>query len=189
YTAYSQPPASTPYSAKYFQQLTFHDASSQCYPTIYPCGTIGAWCFAEVLPRDTDTLISPGESIPNIADITPILASMKDAFSAGSCSVLVTLHVGSYKLDRIYHFRKLELIRQVNNHHDAVQSAREMVWHISSNALLSGQELKLFLLSSILTPISGFGISSFPLWKLSCLLNEAWLHEDVLNALAEMLYF
>jgi hypothetical protein len=34
-----------------------------------------------------------------------------------------------------------------------------------------------------------FCVTDFPLWKLSCLLCEEWLHEDVLNALAELLYF
>ncbi|KAJ7674380.1 hypothetical protein B0H14DRAFT_2423848 [Mycena olivaceomarginata] len=38
-------------------------------------------------------------------------------------------------------------------------------------------------------PIFGFHITDFPLWKLSCLLGEEWLHDDVLNALAELLYF
>jgi hypothetical protein len=38
-------------------------------------------------------------------------------------------------------------------------------------------------------PIFGFYVADFPLWKLGCLLNEDWLHEDVVNALAELLYF
>ena len=32
-------------------------------------------------------------------------------------------------------------------------------------------------------------MTKFPLWKLSCLLDEDWLEEDVLNAMAEHLYF
>ncbi|KAJ7784916.1 hypothetical protein DFH07DRAFT_975253 [Mycena maculata] len=38
-------------------------------------------------------------------------------------------------------------------------------------------------------PIFGFCVADLPLWKLSCLLGEQWLHEDVLDAIEELLYF
>jgi len=38
-------------------------------------------------------------------------------------------------------------------------------------------------------PIAGFHVTEFLLWKLGCLLDEDWLEEDVLNAMAELLYF
>lgn len=38
-------------------------------------------------------------------------------------------------------------------------------------------------------PICGFQVSDFPLWKLGDLLDETWVEEDVMNALAELLYY
>src|SRR6266436_2676306 len=45
------------------------------------------------------------------------------------------------------------------------------------------------ILQYITSPIAGFHVTEFPLWKLGCLLDEDWLEEDVLNAMAELLYF
>ncbi|KAF7359582.1 hypothetical protein MVEN_00681900 [Mycena venus] len=55
--------------------------------------------------------------------------------------------------------------------------------------LLSSSNLDTFLDLPICAPIFGFYVTEFPLWKLSCLLGEEWLHEDILNALTELLYF
>jgi hypothetical protein len=46
-----------------------------------------------------------------------------------------------------------------------------------------------FLRLRIKSPVNGFHVTSFPLWQLGCLLDEVWLEEDVLNAMAELLYF
>lgn len=46
-----------------------------------------------------------------------------------------------------------------------------------------------FLSLSITQHIRGFHITEFPLWKLGCLLDENWVEEDVLNGMAELLYF
>ncbi|KAJ7931974.1 hypothetical protein B0H13DRAFT_1857390 [Mycena leptocephala] len=70
----------------------------------------------------------------------------------------------------------------------AVKSARDIVDYLSSTFLLESPTLELFLALPH-SKIFGFHVSDFPLWKLSCLLGEEWLHEDVLNALAELLYF
>ena len=50
--------------------------------------------------------------------------------------------------------------------------------------------LRDFLLSErISAPIQGFFVTDFPLWKFAYLLDETWIEEDVMNALAELAYF
>ena len=46
-----------------------------------------------------------------------------------------------------------------------------------------------FLATSILAPLVGFHMPHYPLWKLGYLLDEKWVEEDILDALAELTYF
>ncbi|KAJ6532813.1 hypothetical protein B0H10DRAFT_2148021 [Mycena sp. CBHHK59/15] len=48
------------------------------------------------------------------------------------------------------------------------------------------EELKLNMFSE---PLAGFHVTQAPLYTLTCLLNERWATEDVLNARAELIYF
>ena len=50
--------------------------------------------------------------------------------------------------------------------------------------------LRDFLLSErISASIQGFFVTDFPLWKFAYLLDETWIEEDIMNALAELAYF
>jgi hypothetical protein len=58
------------------------------------------------------------------------------------------------------------------------------------NQPVEAQILQHFLDSPIRSYALGFKCyTMFPLWMLSCLLNEDWLDDGVLNALAELAYF
>ncbi|KAJ6552431.1 hypothetical protein DFH09DRAFT_875307, partial [Mycena vulgaris] len=189
FMAYSSPKISTLYSATYFSQLTFNQATALVFPSISEAQCILAWTFTDEVPTDLETKVQPGECIPNTADLIPIMREMEQAFSEGARSVAVSLCVAGQTIDRLYHFSKIRLFIHLNNHKTAVQSARLLVSHLMSIPLLSPPTLDRFFNLPICSPIFGFCVTNFPLWKLSCLLGEEWLHEDVLNALAEFLYF
>ncbi|KAJ7436961.1 hypothetical protein B0H11DRAFT_2362533, partial [Mycena galericulata] len=189
FIAYSTPDPSAPYSATYFTGLTFTEASTLVFPTIYESESISAWTFTDETPADHESRVEPGEGVPNIKDLIPILREMEHAFSDGARSVAVTLRVAGKYIDALYHFSKLRLFTHINNNENAVQSASALVSHLASIPLVSPAILDHFLGLPIRSPIFGFCVTDFPLWKLSCLLGEEWLHDDVLNALGELLYF
>ncbi|KAJ7132732.1 hypothetical protein C8R46DRAFT_923898, partial [Mycena filopes] len=189
FLTYSTPAPSSLYSASYFQQLTFKDAAQLVLPLIYLPASICGWTFTNETPTPEQSQVQPCEGVPDFVDLAPILQGMEQAFHDGARSVAVSLMVGGKKTDHLYHFSKVRLFSYLNNNKVAVQSARALVVHLSSVPLLSPPTLDHFLNLAIRKPIVGFCVTDFPLWKLSCLLGEQWLHEDVLNALAELLYF
>lgn len=42
---------------------------------------------------------------------------------------------------------------------------------------------------AITAPLAGFAVTKLPLWELSYILDEEWVHEDCANAISEMTYF
>ncbi|KAJ7163203.1 hypothetical protein C8R46DRAFT_1281573, partial [Mycena filopes] len=189
FLAYSTPNPSSLYSAHYFQQLTFKDATQLVFPLIYLPSSISAWTFTKETPTQQESQVQPCEGVPDFADLAPILQGMEQAFEDGARSVAVSLMVSGKKIEQVYHFSKLRLFSHLNNNKIAVQSARALAAHLSSIPLLSPATLDQFLNLAIRKPIFGFCVTTFPLWMLACLLEEQWLHEDVLNALAELMYF
>ncbi|KAJ7867176.1 hypothetical protein B0H14DRAFT_2347043, partial [Mycena olivaceomarginata] len=189
FSSYSTPSPSTPYSATFFRQLTFGKAAELSLPTICPPQTISAWMFTHESPSDTDCMIHHNELIPDIADLRPILQEMESAYATGARGVAVSLVSNGQSTDSLYHFSKIRLFTHLNNNKSAVESGRALASHLASIPLLLPSKLDTFLDLPISLPIFGFHVTDFPLWKLSCLLGEEWLHEDVLNALAELLYF
>ncbi|KAJ7205782.1 hypothetical protein GGX14DRAFT_397480 [Mycena pura] len=181
FDTYSTPHPSTRYSATYFGEITFKQATTLTFPVIYEPDSIAAWTFTDEIPTDAETKLQPGEGVPDIADLASILREMEQAFSEGTRSVTVTIRVSGKPIIRLF--------RNLNNNKIAVHSARALAIHLSSIPLVSPVLLDRFLDLPICRPIFGFCVTDFPLWKLSCLLREEWLHEDVLNALAELLYF
>jgi hypothetical protein len=67
--------------------------------------------------------------------------------------------------------------------------ACSILYHITTHLGLAEEIIEHFQKECIKAPIAGFHVTEFPLWKLGCLLNEEWLEEDILNAMAELLYF
>ncbi|KAJ7159154.1 hypothetical protein C8R43DRAFT_882168, partial [Mycena crocata] len=186
---YYTPHHSTCYSSTFFANLTFQQASALVLPTICEPKSISAWIFTNEISTGHTLEITPNEAIPNTIDLQPILCKMEEAFSKGARSVAVSLTVAGKQVDELYHFSKIHLFTNLNNNRDAVQSASALVAHLTDTPIAPPFFLERFLTLPICSSIRGFHVTAFPLWKLSCLLCEEWLHEDVLNALAELLYF
>ncbi|KAJ7193101.1 hypothetical protein C8J57DRAFT_1548550 [Mycena rebaudengoi] len=113
-----------------------------------------------------------------MADLVSISKEMEAAYSAGSRSVAVTFTVDGKRLEQLYHFSKIRLFVHINNYQVAVQSAHDSVHHFSTSSIISSGFFSAFITLPILSAIRGLRGSTFPLWKLSCLLREEWLHED-----------
>lgn len=68
--------------------------------------------------------------------------------------------------------------------------AQKLVHHVSRAEFdLPHDVLVDFLNTRIFGKAQGFYVAEFPLWQLGCLLQENWLEEDILNCMAELLYF
>ncbi|KAJ7208123.1 hypothetical protein B0H12DRAFT_972187, partial [Mycena haematopus] len=189
FTAYSTPDPATQYSAAYFRELTFKQATLLTFPTIYEPGSVSAWTFTGELTSEAESRLLRGEGVPDIVDVIPILRDMESAFSEGARSVAISFSVEGKRIDRRVHLSKIRLFHNVNNNKIAVESARSLVSHLRSLPILPPTVLESFLNLAVRCPIFGFCVTDFPMFKLSCLLGEEWLHEDILNALAELMYF
>ena len=67
--------------------------------------------------------------------------------------------------------------------------SRQLLLHLRSHHLLPPHILEQFNHLRIATQIHGFYSTKFPLWKLGYFLGEEWLEDEVLDGLAEFLYF
>ncbi|KAF9486721.1 hypothetical protein BDN71DRAFT_1374270, partial [Pleurotus eryngii] len=158
------------------------------YPPILPSDSIPSWVWHTDVPGSAPAnLILPSDVVPHLVDLQPILRAMPEVFSSGSCSVILKLVANGEEKNVHYHFSKLNLFRLINNNEKTVTSARRLIQELSSSLLVTS--LVWFQQQRVLDPLHGLFGSSFPLWKLGCLLNENWLEEDVLNATAEITYF
>jgi len=85
---------------------------------------------------------------------------------------------------------QIRLIVLICNHNTHVESARDLILHLSSpffsDITSVVAELKR---TPILSTIRGLSTNDVPLWRLATLLDERWMDEDVFNALAEISYF
>lgn len=84
---------------------------------------------------------------------------------------------------------QLQLIKLINNHGDAISKASRLSYHITSYLGLAPDVTEVFDNEPFKSPVAGFHVTDFPLWKLGCFLDEEWLEEDILNAMSELLYF
>ncbi|KAJ7278784.1 hypothetical protein C8J57DRAFT_1059407 [Mycena rebaudengoi] len=190
FALYSSPEKSAQYSVTWFQKLTFSGSIKLIYPLIQKPQNIVQWAFSPEIPAGhATTMIDINEPVPHMADLVPISKEMEAAYSAGSRSVAVTFTVDGKRSEQLYQFSKIRLFIHINNYQVAVQSAHNLVHHLSTSSIVSSGFFSAFITLPILSAIRGLRGSTFPLWKLSCLLREEWLHEDILNALAELMYF
>lgn len=104
---YSTPHHSMLYSSTFFGGLTFRQADKLVLPTIYPPNTISQWTFTNELPAESDCEVQPGEGIPDIFDLVPILRDMEAAFLEGSRSVSVSINLSGGTIYRMYGFSTL----------------------------------------------------------------------------------
>ncbi|KAL4259473.1 MULE transposase domain-containing protein [Pleurotus pulmonarius] len=188
YETFSRPPSTQRYSSEYFKSLTFAHAANLDYPPILPPDSIPSWVWHTDVPGSASAnLILPSDVVPHLVDLQPILRAMPEAFSSGSRSVILKLVVNGEEKNVHYHFSKLNLFRLINNNEKTVTSARRLIQELSSS--LPVASLVWFQQQRVSDPLCGLFGASFPLWKLGCLLDENWLEEDVLNAIAEITYF
>ncbi|KAK7036889.1 hypothetical protein R3P38DRAFT_2770949 [Favolaschia claudopus] len=172
FSEYATPVATLKYSPQYFAALTFLRVQELDYPEIATSSIVKSWFFTNDIPSTAvGTVIQPGELIPFIEDVLPISRAMAAAFAA-AVPYLNQLQI--------------RLFIAINNHFRAIAAARQLYLHIVATTLLSRVDIQFFGELRIFDSISGFDITRFPLWKLSCLLGETWLEEDVLNALLEL---
>ncbi|KAF7361212.1 hypothetical protein MSAN_01153300 [Mycena sanguinolenta] len=189
FSEYATPVATLKYSSQYFASLTFARTEELDYPTIATSSIIERWCFSsDISFTAAGTVIQPGEKIPPIKDLYPIMRDMEKAFADGARSVSVVLNVDGQRQNFLFQFSKIRLFVAINNNYLAVLGACNVLEHIIAHNLLSSTALDQFRGLRIFAPIVGFEITDFPLWKLACLLGETWLEEDVVNALLELAY-
>ena len=87
-----------------------------------------------------------------------------------------------------YAFLQIRLIILICNHKTHVESARDLILHLSSPYF---SEITFIVAdlkpTPILSTIRGLSTNDVPLWRLATLLDECWMDKDVFNALAEIL--
>lgn len=210
YGKYASPNTLAMYSSQFFNELTFERASwlAKDYPVIASPGAMIHWVFHDAVPASAmATVVVPGEVIPHIKDLLPICKQMEDAFNAGQRSVVATFLESGQYIEKNIHFSKvstslcstvllcnkltdmqIRLFMLINNNKKMVEYASGVFDQLTFNKLASDVVEK-FKRACIMSPVSGFFVTAFPLWQLGCLLNENWLEEDVLNSMAELLYF
>ncbi|KAJ7615825.1 hypothetical protein FB45DRAFT_757653, partial [Roridomyces roridus] len=186
---YAAPAETLKFSAQYFASLTFSRVTELEYPAIASQSIVKQWCFSNEIPTSaTGVVVIHGELIPPTKDLLPIARGMEQAYKNGSRSVSLLLCIEGLSYSVQFHFSKIRLLLLINNNRPAVVGAQNLYHHLSSHDILPPSTVEQFGCLSIFAPIFGFEITDFPLWKLSCLLGEVWLEEDVLNALLELLY-
>ncbi|KAF8802931.1 hypothetical protein BYT27DRAFT_7110992 [Phlegmacium glaucopus] len=201
---YSAPSPQAAYSTYYFSSLNFQHTLNLELPVILSPSYISKWSFSpDISSSGASVVIIPGEDIPHIDDLQPILNKWAVQFSLGACSVNITFvsNDSTEGITKTFHFSKvnpfmLELLQ--NGQNGTGTSNRKGHWpqhvcylahHFTENNCLSPSLLSQFLQQKIMAPISGFRITMFPLAELGCLLHNEWLEEDLANALLELLYF
>ncbi|TFK33806.1 hypothetical protein BDQ12DRAFT_657550, partial [Crucibulum laeve] len=187
--AYCTPPPHLAYSLSFFSLLTFKLVADMTYPIIAPENSVLSFDFDYEVPGDaTGTVIMPYEVVPHINDVMPISRRLAAEFSRGKRSVkLVMSHSGRLSVSTV-HFYKITLFKLINNYEIAVKYASRLVKHLAM-LHIHDKIVGRLLDSPITMAIRGFYITQFPLWKLGYLLDETWVEEDILNAMAELVYF
>ncbi|KAF5329147.1 hypothetical protein D9611_013180 [Ephemerocybe angulata] len=192
FDAYATPPSNALYSAKFFRALTFGETADveAEYPTLASAGSLHSWVFDRMVPdSELASKVLPGEVIPCLADLVPIMAKLEGAFGDGFRSLVAAFCIDGVERTVVYHFRKIRLFINVNNNLKPVQLSKALFEHVGDAELLSPALRQRLRNIPIHTPISGFTTASFSLWELGYLRGEEWLEEDVVNGLCELMYF
>ncbi|EDR01207.1 uncharacterized protein LACBIDRAFT_312302 [Laccaria bicolor S238N-H82] len=190
FRSYTSPLPHLAFSSSFFNNLTITQAAEYSYPTIAPIGSVSSARFLPEVPFSAAaTVIISGEVIPNYNDLKFLTSSIENEYTAGSRSAEVRFRYNGTERCMVYHFSKLELIRNCSNYEPAIISYRHLLMHIQSGPFNLGSAFETFRNSLVTSKIQGFYVSDFQLDKLGCLLGESWLEEDIFNALLEFSYF
>ncbi|KIK98222.1 hypothetical protein PAXRUDRAFT_134632, partial [Paxillus rubicundulus Ve08.2h10] len=162
-------------------------------PEIAPPGSVFQWYFhAEVPGSGQATVIMPREIIFHVDDLLPLIWEMEDVYENGSQSVSVeAISCSNIICDLLTSPTgcQIQTFKLINNHKITVTYTQQLHEHIVTKLPITPGACTLFLSEQITHPIQGFHVMEFPLWKLGTLLDENWIEEDILNDIAELLYF
>ncbi|TEB24731.1 hypothetical protein FA13DRAFT_1607918, partial [Coprinellus micaceus] len=194
FEAYSTPPPSTPFSKHYFENLSVEAiVNSPSYPTICSAGSLIGWVWAEITPWWTSgSIVSPYETILNIKDLPEIYDGMRQAFSAGSRSVIVKFRLKDVEHQYCYSFSKMNLIRLINNNDGPRRECARLLRYLESphlTALNIGDLAIQFGQCRFLDPVAGFITTHCQLYKLASLVGERRVHQDIVDCFLELEYF
>ncbi|KAK6984427.1 hypothetical protein R3P38DRAFT_3375110 [Favolaschia claudopus] len=192
YAEYSTPHHQTRFSAEFFNTITLADVEglfqNDVLPHVLPRDSVTKWNLDRTVPSAiAEIVVAAGEEIPCYHDLRPIFEILEKAFYDEGMSS-VCLQIGKQQIVR-YHFSKLRLIVNYNNHEYNLLVAKRLLDRVHDSNLLSPNLIAELKLNRFAEPLAGFKVTETPLYTLGSLLDERWVLEDVLNARAEFLYF
>ncbi|KAF7293813.1 hypothetical protein HMN09_01177100 [Mycena chlorophos] len=191
YDAATRTPDDYLFSRRFFARLTIETAAelarSGRLPVALAEGSITRWVFDTVEALGTyQCSVAPGEAIPCLNDLQPITATMQEAFKTrGARTVCIEINGKMYRLS----FAKICLIRDVHNQIRLLNQVLRLLDRVESASLLSGQLLADFKACRFGETIAGFHVSRSAVWDLSCIVDEDWLTDDVVNLRLEQMYY
>ncbi|KAF5383675.1 hypothetical protein D9615_003671 [Tricholomella constricta] len=175
FRSFASPSPHLAYSTEFFDALSVSQICELSYPVVAPVGSVLAMNLSSNTPTSASaTVIKPGEVIPSFRDLTSITAHMEADYNTnGMRSAWVKFRYLEEEYEMVYHFSKINLIRNVTNYEPAVQAFRHLISHLQSAQFRLGPAWDTFLKMSFTARIEG----------------ENWLEEDIFNALLELSYF
>lgn len=107
FTRFASPAHTSMFSGSYFDNLSLRSAGELEYPIILPSNSVISYQFyLDEVWSASSTLVLPGEHIPCLEDLKPILAEREAAFEHGMRSVSVIINGDA----KVYHLSKVCLI-------------------------------------------------------------------------------
>ncbi|KAJ7713760.1 hypothetical protein DFH07DRAFT_711052, partial [Mycena maculata] len=192
---YETPSYSTKYSKHYFDSLTFRQcvdlyvAPPGTHPYILRPKCLISFHFdAEVPTSEEEIIVVAAENIPHIADLLEVTKGLESAYDVGAHAVWLDLSVNGHRSSVRYHFSKLRLVINICNNFPHIKNAAEILLHIEESGILHPHWIELFGTEHIHATIHGFQVTQYPLHKLSCLLGENWVEDDVGDSITELAY-
>ncbi|KAF7293814.1 hypothetical protein HMN09_01177200 [Mycena chlorophos] len=170
YDAATRTPDDYLFSRRFFARLTIETAAelarSGRLPVALAEGSITRWVF--------DTVEALGTY------------QCSEAFKTrGARTVCIEINGKMYRLS----FAKICLIRDVHNQIRLLNQVLRLLDRVESASLLSGQLLADFKACRFGETIAGFHVSRSAVWDLSCIVDEDWLTDDVVNLRLEQMYY
>ncbi|KAJ7602405.1 hypothetical protein DFH06DRAFT_1023800, partial [Mycena polygramma] len=201
FSTYATPSDSTRFSKHYFDSLTFNDCIemvttaneiSALFPLILPAAQLISFHFDRQVPTLNQELeVGAGEHIPNISDLLRVTREVEAAYAdrhRKARSVWLELKINNKPCSVRYHFSKLRLVINICNNFPHIQQAAALLLHFRTSAILTPDWGNALGTNRMHEPVQGFQISRYPLHKLACLLDEAWVEDDIGDSLSELAY-
>ncbi|KAJ7142830.1 hypothetical protein C8R44DRAFT_726146 [Mycena epipterygia] len=177
---YSTPSYSTKFSLHYFDSLTFNDCadimdtvvatSEQRVPRILPIDHLVSFHFDAGVPTsEGETMVADGEEIPHLNDLLKITQIIESAYNEQDA-------------------RSLRLFINICNNVPHINHASALIAHLRSSNILQPDRIEAFGTTRIHEHIRGFQVAQYPLYKLSCLLEENWVEDDIGDSMSKLTY-